>query len=79
MKIVNKREKIIFTEKEAEAIVLVYKLMQNISDDAQDGDVRDSAMNISDYLADFIGDNFDDVDCVVADSTREIAISIAIK
>lgn len=79
MKIVDKREKIIFTEKEAEAIVLVHKLMEDIVDDIQDNDVCDRAMNIADCLGNFIDDDFDEVDCVVADSAREIAISIAIK
>ena len=83
MEIVNKREKIIFTETEANAIMLVHRLMRDIEDDAKNGDVCDMAMNIADYLAEFIEDSFEDVDCVVrqavADSTREIQISIAIK
>lgn len=79
MKIVDKREKIIFTEKEAEAIVLVHKLMGDIRDDAASDEVIDSAASIAGYLDDFIDDSFEDVDCVVADSTKEIAISIAIK
>ena len=79
MKIVDKRERIIFTEKEAEAIALVHKLMESIRNDIQDDDVFDRAATIADCLADFIDDNFEDADCVVADSAREIAISIAIK
>ena len=83
MEIVNKREKIIFTETEADAIVLVHRIMRNIEDDANTDEIVTSAANIADYLEDFIEDNFDDADCVVrqgiADSTREIQISIAIK
>ena len=79
MEIVNKREKIIFTEKEAEAIVLVNKLMRDIREGTDTEEVADSASYIADSLADFIDDNFEDADCVVEDSTREIAISIAIK
>ena len=83
MEIVNKREKIIFTEEEARAMVLVHRLMRDIEDESENGDVCDMAINVEEYLAEFIADNFDDVDCVVrqavADSTREITISIAIK
>lgn len=83
MEIINKREKIIFTEEEAKAIMLVHKTMRNIEDESENGDVCDMAMNVADFLSEFIEDNFDDADCVVrqavADSTREIQISIAIK
>ena len=61
MEIVNKREKIIFTEKEATAIMLVYKLMRDIEDDSENDEVITSATNIADYLEDFT----EDVDCVV--------------
>ena len=83
MEIVNKREKIIFTEEEAKAMVLVHKIMRDIEDDTDNEEVRDSTICVADYLIDFIEDNFEDTDCVVrqgiADSTREITISIAIK
>ena len=83
MEITNKREKIVFTEKEANSIMLVYKLMRDIEDDSENDEGITSATNIADYLEDFIEDNFKDVDCVVrqgvADSAREIQISIAIK
>ena len=83
MEIVNKREKIIFTEAEANAMVLVYKIMRDIEDESENGDVCDMAINVADFLSEFIEDNFDNADCVVrqavADSTREIQISIAIK
>ena len=83
MEIVNKREKIIFTEKEANAIMLVYKIMRDIEDEAETDEVIGAASEITNYLDDFIEDNFEDASCVVrqgiADSTREIQISIAIK
>ena len=83
MEITNKREKIVFTETEANAIMLVYKIMRDIENEAETDEVVTSATYVADYLDDFIEDNFDDVDCVVrqavADSTREITISIAIK
>lgn len=83
MEIVNKREKIIFTEEEAKAMVLMHKIMRDIEDDTDNDEVRDSAIYVADYLAEFIENNFEDADCVVrqsiADSTREITISIAIK
>lgn len=83
MEIVNKREKIIFTEAEANAIVLVHRLMRDIEGDAEDDDIVLSACNIADYLINFIEDDFENADCLVrqavADSTREITISIAIK
>lgn len=83
MEIVNKRAKIVFTEEEARAMVLVYGLMENIENEIGNAELRNAAINVADYLIDFIEDNFQDADCVVrqavADSTREITISIAIK
>ena len=83
MEITNKREKIIFTETEANAIMLVYKIMRDIEDESETDEVILSASHIADYLGDFVADNFADASCVVrqavADSTREIQISIAIK
>lgn len=83
MEITNKKEKIIFTETEANAIMLVHRIMRDIEDEAETDEVVLSASQIADYLDDFIEDNFDYASCVVrqavADSTREITISIAIK
>ena len=83
MEIVNKREKIIFTEEEAKAMVLVHKIIRDIEDDAKTDEVVTSACYIAGLLANFIENSFEDADCVVrqavADSTREITISIAIK
>ena len=83
MKIENRKEKIIFTEEEARAMVLVYKLMQDIQDDIEDNDVWNLADDTADFLGTFIENELEGVDCVVcqpvADSVREISISIAIK
>jgi tetrahydromethanopterin S-methyltransferase subunit H len=83
MEIINTREKIIFTEEEAKAIVLVHRIMRDIEGYAEDNDIVNSASDVVASLVDFIEDNFENADCVVrqavADSTREIQISIAIK
>lgn len=83
MEITNKREKIIFTETEANAIMLVHKIMRDIVADSENDEVSGAASEVADYLEYFIEDDFEDASCVVrqavADSTRDIQISIAIK
>ena len=83
MRIENRKEKIIFTEDEARAMVLVYGLMRDIQCNAEDDDALGTARDAANLLAEFIEDNFDDMDCVVcqpvADSVKEVAITIAIK
>lgn len=65
MEIVSKKEKIIFTEEEAKAMVLAYNIMRNIEDDAEDDEVCNAAVYVADFLLEFIEDNFENADCVV--------------
>ena len=53
MEIVNKREKIIFTEEEAKAMVLVHRIMRDIEDDTEHEDVQNAACYVADFLAEF--------------------------